>query len=119
MREGDDGGPLVGADARSLGARARDIQQHRDGSVYPEQGGMSVSPLPPENLPRHRRPERFGGSGKDAVWALETDELPSQLMYRPDPSKPETHGFIEPAYRMTFERYQLELEATSYMWSRV
>lgn len=113
--------PLVDGDnpRRCLSARVGEAGQNRDGSVEPGRGGISVSPPPPENLPIHRRPERFGGTGKDPVWELETDDLPDKLVYRPDPRKPDEHGFIEPAYRMTFERYQRALRETSELWSRV
>ena len=82
------------------------------GSVDPGRQGMSVSPSPPENLPFRRRPEEFGGTGKDPVFEMDTDELPEELEYLPDPDKPATHGFIRPAYTMTFEHYQRALHET-------
>jgi hypothetical protein len=77
---------------------------------------MSVSPWPPQNLPRHRRPPEIGGTGKDQVFVLETDELPAELEYRPDLTKPETHGFIAPAYTMLFTHYQLAIHSTRELW---
>ena len=77
---------------------------------------MSVSPAPPENLPLHRRPPDFGGTGKDPVFAMNTDDLPEELQYRPDPAKPNTHGFITPAYTMTFAHYQRAIHETRVLW---
>jgi hypothetical protein len=34
---------------------------------------------------------------RDPVFELDTDELPEELIYRPDPENPEEHGFLEPA----------------------
>lgn len=84
--------------------------------VRPGTGGMSASPPPPENLPSFRRPPEYGGTGKDPLWELETDELPETLRYRPDPERPERHGFIEPSRAMGFEEYQAALEDTSGLW---
>ncbi len=92
---------------------------HADGRVTPVLEGMSVSPSPPENLPHHRRPPHFDGTGKDPVFELDTDDLPEELEYRPDPSNPETHGFITPAYPMTFEHYQRAIHETRGLWRLV
>lgn len=121
MMEDDNGRPLIDGrnPRRCLRAKVGEVSLNQDGSVEPGHEGISVSPPPPENLPEHRRPECFGGSGKDPVWELDTDELPNKLAYRPDPSNPDEHGFIEPAYRMTFERYQQALGETSELWRRV
>jgi hypothetical protein len=122
MRTASDGLPMVGPTARTLGARPGsppegDIPIVR-GAVSPETGGMSVSPPPPSNLPTHRRPPEHGGRGRDAVWELDTDDLAVErtLRYRPDPDSPETHGFIEPARRMSLEEYQKALSATRGLW---
>lgn len=82
-------------------------------------GGMSVSPPPPENLPRFRRPPEFRGIGKDPVWRLETDGLPGTLRYRPDPEQPERHGFIEPSRAVDFDEYQAALYGTRDLWRRL
>lgn len=120
MRADETGGrPRAAADARSLGARARDITIGRYGGVGRGREGMSVSPMPPENLPHHRRPDRFGGSGKDPVWVLDTEDLPDDLVYAYDSLKPQTHGFISPAYHMSFEHYQQALAETSGLWELV
>jgi hypothetical protein len=81
--------------------------------------GMSVSPPPPENLPVHRRPAEFGGTGPDPVWEFETEELPEGLRYSPDRRNPQGHGYIEPARRMSFEEYQRLLHSTRGLWRLV
>ena len=116
MKEDEDGLPMIGATPRHLGARpGLDIRVFNSGSVLSSREGMSVSPEPPENLPHHRRPPEFDGTGKDPVFAMDTDDLPEELEYLPDPKKP-THGFIRPAYTMTFEHYQRALHETRELW---
>jgi hypothetical protein len=118
MKPDEDGLPKPGSSARTLGARCNiDIPINEDGFVEPEMGGMSVSPPPPENLPYIRRPPKYGGTGKDPVWAVDTDKLPEELGYRPDPERPDEHGFIEPSRRMVFEEYQRAIHATRGLWT--
>lgn len=123
MRAAEDSLPQVGETGRYLAVRRsgrfRDIEVQEGGSVCPESGGMSVSPPPPENLPEQLRPPRFGGYGKDPLWELETDELPPELQYRPDPKNPTGHGFIEPAEEMPFEDYERVIHATRDLWQLV
>lgn len=120
MKAAQDGLPSTGRSARTLGARpgvdTGDLPVGAGGAVEPETGGMSVSPPPPENLIYFRRPPEYGGTGKDPLWQLETDELPPELRYRPDPENPEGHGLIEPARRMTFDEYKDALHATRRLW---
>jgi hypothetical protein len=118
MKPNEDGLPKPGWSARTLGARCNiDVPVNEDGFVEPETGGMSVSPPPPENLPYIRRPPEYGGAGKDPVWEVDTDELPEELGYRPDPERPDEHGLIEPSRRMTFEEYQRAIHGTRVLWT--
>jgi hypothetical protein len=118
MKRSEDGLPKPGSSARTLGVRANiDIPVDEDDYVRPEMGGMSVSPPPPDNLPYFRRPPEFGGTAKDLIWVLETDNLPSGLSYRPDPANPEGHGFVEPSSPMSFEDYQGALRGTRALWT--
>lgn len=120
MRSSDDDLPETGASARCLGVRLGvDIPSDERGWVAPGTEGMSVAPPPPENLVTHRRPPEFGGTGKDPVYELETDELPEELIHRPDPEVPERHGFIEPSRPMPFEEYRDRLQATRALWRRL
>lgn len=88
----------------------------RSGMVHPLTGGMSVSPPPPENLIEHRRPPKYGGVGKDPIWELQTEALPSELTYRPDPANPDRHGFVEPAAPMPLDDYRDALRSTRELW---
>jgi hypothetical protein len=120
MREAEEGVPETGRPARTLGVRtAVDVPAVSDSDVVvPGEGGMSVSPDDPMNLPVFRRPPEFQGTGKDPVWVLDSDQLPPELTYRPDPVTP-GHGFIEPASEMTLGEYQKLLEATQSLWQPV
>jgi hypothetical protein len=110
----------VGESARSLGARREiDIELNEEAFVTPEAGGMSVSPGGPENLPRHRRPPEWGGTGLDPIWRILSSDLGDGLLYRPDPLDPDAHGFIEPARAMAFDEYQALLAQTRSKWQRV
>jgi len=124
MSSGPDGSPevaVVGKNpARTIGVRTSgrrfDIEVSAAGFVQPEKGGMSVSPPPPENLEEHRRPPKYGGTGKDPVWELETDSMTSDLAYRPDPLDPDRHGFIEPSRPMHLDDYLVALRSTRTLW---
>jgi hypothetical protein len=90
-----------------------------DDIVFPRQGGMSVSPAHPTNLPYFRRPPELGGTGKDPIWSISSDGLEPALRYRPDPESPGTHGFIEPVHPRTLEEYQDALATTNVRWQRL
>ena len=122
MKIDEDGLPTRGwSGARTLVARCSiDIPLRQDdGYVEPLQGGVSVSPPPEENLPPSRLPRVLGGKGKDPLWRLETDDLPDELAYRPDPGAPDTHGFIEPAREISFADYLDAVHGTRADWRRL
>jgi hypothetical protein len=79
---------------------------------------MSVAIGTPENLPEHRRDERFGGWGPDPVWQIESSDLPATLSFRPDPADPSRHGFVEPIEAMSLDDYQEALASSRGIWSR-
>jgi len=103
----DDGGyPKIESSARGSGVREGiDITVDANGMVEPGKNGMSMSPSP-QDLPSHRRPPEFGGTGKDPVWQIDTSDLGDDLKYVPD--KP-GHGTIQPSKKMTLERYKQAL----------
>lgn len=123
MRFDEDGLPVCGPTARTLGARPGlpegDIEI-LDGMVQPGTGGMSASPPPPSNLPDFRRPPEHDGKAKKIkLYELETENLPDELQARPDPENPDRHVFIEPALEMSFEDYERALEGTRTFWKPV
>jgi hypothetical protein len=120
MRTAPDGTPAVGPSARMLGVRPHvDIPVDPAGYVRPGTGGMSVAPDAPRNLPRHRRPPQYDGTGEDPVWCLQERDLGPNLRYVPDDVLLPIHGVVEPAITMTFTAYQHALEATAPHWARV
>jgi hypothetical protein len=117
MKIATDGLPEWGRTARTLGVRpVTDIPVAGDGTVVGGAGGMSVAPGLPLNLPAHRRPPEYGGTGKDPVWESDTSDLGEDLVYREDPLLPDIHGFIEPARRMSFADYESALLVTRATW---
>lgn len=112
MKMQSDGRPEPGMSMRTLGIRARDLHPRIDGTVDPQQGGLSVSPTI-EALPRAARIK------EDPLFELDTDHLSDELSYRADPDKPGEHGFIEPAYPMKYEHYQRLLYGSSELWTHV
>jgi hypothetical protein len=117
MNTAPDGKPELGESARTLGARREiDIPVDDHDNVVPGVGGMSVSPDEPENLPRHRRPPEYGGTGSDPVWAIDSERLGRTLVFRPDPDDPARHGFVEPEAEMGFDEYLRALAGTRDDW---
>ena len=120
MKESAGGFPEIGASARTLGVRPGvDVPAWNAGdSLQPRQGGLSVSPDDPMNLPYFRRPPALQGVGKDPVWSIADLELGPDLIYRPDPAQA-GHGFVEPARSMTLNEYQDALAQTQGRWKKV
>lgn len=117
MKTARDGYPEPGRTARTLGARpGTDIPVGGDGLVVGGEGGMSVAPHSPRNLPAHRRPPEHGGTGKDPVWELDVHDLGDELVYRDDPLMPGVHGFVEPGAPMMLQQYESALLATRLAW---
>ncbi len=111
----ENGQPKVGETARALGARPNgDIPVDAKGNVHPNTGGVSVSPSP-QDLPPHRRPPEYGGTGKDPVWKLDTSDLGDELKHVPD--KP-GHGTIQPTRTVSLSRYQQALANLKGKWKR-
>ena len=107
------GEPKVGDSARTLCVRPnRDIPVDTNGNVHPNTGGVSVSPSP-QDLPPHRKPIEFGGTGKDPVWKLDVADLGNDLQHVPD--KP-GHGTIQPKQSMPLSKYQTALANLKSKW---
>src|SRR5215218_5251109 len=112
MKMQANGQPEPGMSMRTLGIRARDLHPRLDGTVDPQQGGLSVSPTI-ETLPR------AANIKGDPIFQLDTEHLSDELVYREDPDMSGEHGFIEPAYPMKYEYYQRLLYASSELWAHV
>lgn len=104
---------MVGPTARTLGVRPTDDIPVHAGRVRPGTGGMSVAPDSPMNLPEHRRPPKFGGSGKDPVWEISIDELGVDLVFYQDKAK---HGLFEPARETSMDDFQQALADLAPKW---
>ena len=132
LRDDHDGKPVVGAAGTKLGARLppdprADIPVKMEGSVESKKGGMSVTPRW-RDLPGHRVPKRLKsifpaatGSNSLHLWKMgDGDFLDSpvttELNLRLDPKKPTTHGFVEPAFKMSAADYQAAIAATRDAW---
>ena len=116
MREDPTGGPMIGPTARTLGVRPQVDIPVVAGQVRPNTGGMSVAPDRPENLHPMRRPPRYGGAGKDPVWALNLVHLGGDLQFRQDAL---AHGVIEPSSIMPLAEYERRLADTKPFWKRL
>jgi len=118
MKKSDDGKPETGDSSRTLGVRnPSDIEPDSQAMVGPGFHGMSVSPLPVDNLPKHRRPSEFGGTGRDPVFCIKTVHLGSfNLKYIQDPNNL-GHGFIAPAQQMSYTEYVQNLHNTRDYWT--
>lgn len=77
--------------------------------------GMSVS-LSIEALPAFRKPQKFGGTGKDHLWQIDDSDITGDLQAIQDSP---THVSIIPRVTMSLERYELALENTKNYWQRV
>ena len=134
------GKPRVGRSARSLGVRpGTDIDIGRvprdwldkQGYLRPEAErspsgepvtiairntkGMSIS-LSIESLPAFRRPETFGGVGKDPIWQIEDSKIIGDIEAVQDSP---THVSVLPRTTMLLERYEAALARTQTAWERV
>jgi RHS repeat-associated protein len=116
MKETAEGLPEVGDTARTLGVRPGLDIPVEGGIVKPGTGGMSVAPDTPMNLPSHRRPPGFGGTGKDPVWQIGEADLGPNLRFRPDSP---THGVIEPAVEMSMDVFRKALSDLQGIWSKL
>jgi hypothetical protein len=65
------------------------------------------------NLPDHRRPPKFSGTGKDPVWGITIDSLGVELMFRQDKLN---HGLFKPAREMSIDQLQQALADLARKW---
>lgn len=124
--------PKVGSSAMALGVRVPpdkhpDIAVGVHGMVEPQTGGMSVAPawrlLPLHRIPRRLRAKfpRAAGKNESFLWRMGDGPFiegpfSAHLFFRPDPEKPNKHGFLEPAVTMPADNYQAALAITRDQW---
>jgi hypothetical protein len=118
MRAGPDGSPLCGDSATRLGVRDRDVVVDPGGFVQPKRGGMSVTPDDPRHLPEEFLPESLGGLGRIPLYSVQGMQLRSEFAVRPDPQKPKTHAFVEPASPIPLEDFRAALCLSAPKWRR-
>jgi hypothetical protein len=116
--------PVVGDSKKKLGvvvapATSPDVTPDENGNVHPptaaESHGMSTA-VSIQALPAFRRPTEWGGTETSAsfkVWAIDTDNLGSDLVALQDSS---THVTIGPARVMSLAEYRAALAATQSKW---
>jgi hypothetical protein len=124
--------PQVGSSALALGVRLppdehADIAVGPAGMVEPRTGEMSVAPawrlLPLHRIPRRLRAKFPRAAGKDQCFLWRMGDGPfaeallaDRLLLRPDPEKPNAHGFVEPVGTMPAGEYQAALAVTRDRW---
>jgi hypothetical protein len=117
MKVGADGLPLVGTRRNMLGVRPTDpnnkdpkrrfdVAATNDADIVSPGKGLSTS-LDPQN--------QTPGRG-EALFEIETDELPVELA--PNPDHP-PHCLIQPSTAMTLGEYQRALQGTRDLWNQV
>jgi hypothetical protein len=77
--------------------------------------GMSTS-FSIESLPAFRRPDAFGGMGRDPLWQIEDSKISGDLKAVQDNA---THVSIMPRVTMLLEKYEAALASTQNDWERV
>lgn len=77
--------------------------------------GMSTS-LSIESLPAFRKPETFGGRGKDSLWQIESSKMTGDLEAVQDSP---THVSILPSITMLLEKYETAIAKTQKDWEKV
>jgi hypothetical protein len=128
MLEGDDGLPVIGASAETLGVRLnKDLipdafgMVHRPNFTPGEANGLSCAPTIPD-LPHFVLPRAWGGRNKRTViWRIDAADLGSDCLAveDSDPGKPKRHISIGPARSMPFDDCARLIEATRPKWKKV
>jgi hypothetical protein len=128
MLEGDDGMPVLGTSAETLGIRRnKDIIPDPSGMVHRpnfqpgEANGLSCAPTI-QDLPRFALPRNWGGRNKRTViWQIDAADLGSDLIAAEDtgPGRPTRHLSVGPARTMPFDDYVRLIEATRSKWKKV
>ena len=120
MKQDPEGLPLTGHSGRTLGVRVdglrRDIPVAQDGTVSPNTGGMSVALDEAANLPKPRLPRSLGGEGRDPVFRMSAEVLPTALRVRADHYP---HAVVEPGQRCPLIAFETALAGTRRDWRKI
>ncbi|BAU14573.1 hypothetical protein LEP3755_51220 [Leptolyngbya sp. NIES-3755] len=92
-----------------------DLESDLLAAVVRNTKGMSTS-LSIDALPPHRKPEKFGGTGRDPLWQIDDSKIFGDLEAVQDSR---THVSIMPRTTMLLARYESALAATQNDWQRV
>jgi hypothetical protein len=128
MRESDDGMPMLGTTAETLGIR-------RDKDIIPDPAGMVSRPsFQParanglscaptiQDLPGFVLPRTWGGRNpRTVIWRIDAADLGPDLIGVEDSdlSRPMRHLSIGPAQMMSFDDYVRLIENTRSKWKKV
>jgi hypothetical protein len=119
MKVDADGKPLVGTRRNMLGVRPFDPNSNdpsRKFDVDAVKGSDPVLPGTSRGLSVSTSSDRFVLGVGEAIWELDTDELPPELVPIPDGPP---HHILEPAKPTTLDDYQAVLIGTRDLWVRV
>jgi hypothetical protein len=128
MIEDDDGMPMRGSNAETLGIR-------RNKDIIPDQSGMVARPrFQPgsanglwcaptiQDLPRFALPTNWGGRNRRTViWRIDASDLGPDLVAAEDTGLGRTtrHVSVGPARTMSLDDYVKLIEATRSKWKKV
>jgi hypothetical protein len=128
MIEDDDGMPVLGAKAETLGIRRdKDIVPDAAGMVHRpafhprEKNGLSCAPTIGD-LPFFVLPQSWGGRNvRTVIWRIDVADLGVDLIAAEDsdPRRPTRHMSIGPAQTMFFDDYVRFIEGTRSKWKKV
>lgn len=110
------GKPAIEETARGLGVRPGTDATIVDGTIKADGKGMSTSPDAPKNLPRHRRPQEWGGTGPDPVWETTDAALTNKKLAWVNDAP--THGTVSSPKDQPYADYKSALEATQSSWKK-
>jgi hypothetical protein len=128
MLEGDDGMPVLGTSAETLGIRkSKDIMPdalgivHRPNFAPRQANGLSCAPTI-QDLPLFVIPRIWGGKNKRTViWRIDPTDLGPGLIAAEDsdPARPMRHISIGPAQTMPVDDFVTLIESTRPKWQRL
>jgi hypothetical protein len=117
MKVDDAGKPLVGTRRNTLGVRPTDptsIDPKRRFDVAAVNDTDMVSPG--EGLPTFLAPDKLRVGRNEALFVIDTDDLPAGLAANPDHPR---HSLIEPSSPVSLATFQQALRDTRDLWKQI